>query len=411
VDVERLLISKVAHSGQIEKLMSAGVARDHFLDPEVGDIWEFLVTHVRKYRSAPSMPVVRQKFPQHGFEVVTDSIDYLTEQLFALFKRRHAIESLRALAAAVDDPAQILHIEERFLEESRRLAQAVPGSTVTKYSDMYSRIKDYHEQKKSGTHRGIMMGIPDFDTLTLGVQPHEYVSVVGWQGTGKSTLVQWMLFNAYGQGETPMLISLEMECAALFRKWDTMATNFEYHRLKALELPDADIRKWEEMAERVSKAPNDIIALDDVRGCTVDKVYAEVVKYQPSVVAVDYVSLMETQRSVGSSLWEKVTHITGNLKQVARVLKVPIIAVAQTNIESAEAGAQLQNIAYSRSIGQDSDIVLGLFCDDEMRKNEMMQVRLLKNRDGMTRYSDLKWSMGTMEFRPWNEALDLFNRP
>lgn len=71
-DVERQLLSKAAHGGQVEKLMGDGIEEEHFLDPECGRIWEWLCEHVRKYRTSPSMNVIRDEFPSHDFEIVTD---------------------------------------------------------------------------------------------------------------------------------------------------------------------------------------------------------------------------------------------------------------------------------------------------------------------------------------------------
>lgn len=168
---------------------------------------------------------------------------------------------------------------------------------------------------------------------------------------------------------------------------------------------------WEEAAERVQQVPNDIIAIDDIAHCTVDHVYAKTVKYEPELVTVDYITLMDTSRSAGQSMWEKVTYITQALKQQTRSLKIPMIGIAQTNIDSAEEGAALQNIAYSRSIGQDSDLVIGLHQNQKMREEMQMEARLLKNRDGSVKNTHLLWDMERMRFRPWNEVTDIFNRP
>jgi replicative DNA helicase len=267
---------------------------------------------------------------------------------------------------------------------------------------MDKRILAYETDEWGG--HGIEMGIPEFDYVTTGIQPHEYITISGYSGTGKSTLAQWILFNAYQQGKTPMYISLEMEAGALFRKWDTMLMNFNYNRLRRQTLHEEDVESWKEKAIEIRNNPNDIIVMDDVRGCTVDRVYADLTRYQPDILCIDYISLMDTQRSAGGQMWEKVLHLTKSLKQTARTLKIPIIGVAQTNRSSAQTGAQLDNIAFSQSIVMDSDIVIGLHTDEEMRKNKKMQVRLLKNRDGQTIETDLLWKMETMEFGPWRDA-------
>src|SRR5690606_12916251 len=115
-------------------------------------------------------------------------------------------------------------------------------------------------------------------------------------------------------------------------------------------------------------------------------------------------------KHASGSMWEKITYITGGLKQVARTLRIPIIAIAQTNKESYDSGADLSNIAYSRSIGQDSDLVFGLHQSTEMRENDKMEIRMLKNRDGARCTTEMKWKMSTMEFREWSPS-DSFGQP
>ena len=402
MDIERAYLSKVAHTGQIEASISAGIQESHFGDETLKNIYSYMATHARKYKGPPSMEVLRERFPNHNFEVVTDSLEFLRERFTRHVKLRYVRLSLVEMAQQLEKPEVADNIDGIFLAEARRLAELMPTSKVHKFSDIDERIERY--EKGQDLNRGIKMGIPDFDRLTLGIQPHEFVSIVGWQGTGKSTLTQWILFNAWMQGKTCMCISLEMEAPALFRKWDTMLTNFEYHRLKSHELSPSDVELWRTRAQMVKEKKCDIIVKDDVMSCSVDYVYAEAMRYKPDLLAIDYVSLMDTSRSGGNQMWEKVTYLTQALKQIARTSGIPIIAVAQTNIASADSGAKLDNIAYSRSIGQDSDIVLGLHQDDEMKENQRMSVRMLKNRDGSTAISDLLWDMDHMKFEPFNEG-------
>ncbi len=180
--------------------------------------------------------------------------------------------------------------------------------------------------------------------------------------------------------------------------------HFEYNNLKSHKLREQEIDKWRVVADTVKTKPNDIVILDDVHGCTVDRVYAELHRWKPDILCIDYITLMDINRSAGNQMWEKVTYITQALKQIARTSKIPIIGVAQTNIDSAESGAKLENISYSRSIGQDSDLVLGLYSNDEMKREKRMQVRMLKNRDGMTTNTDLFWNMETMTFGDWKTS-------
>lgn len=411
MDAERSLISKILTTGQIESVVSRGVATDHFAQEDCRDVYDTMIAHLLKYRAVPSTNVIRTAHPEFGFDVVTDPLDYIFDEFVKGLKRRKAIESGRRLMQAIDNPEFVATIDEIFLEEARHLTQLLPSPKVAYYSKMFERIDDYKASVDAGeTPMGITFGVPVFDEATYGIQSHEFVVVAGWQGLGKSTLAQHMLYNAYLEGKTAMIISLEMESSALLRKWDVMSTQIEYKRLKSLALGREDLDKWEKAAAKAAKAKNDIIILDDLgRNCTVEKVYSEIVRYKPDIVCVDYITLLSTPSHAGQAIWEKVTWLTREFKAMCRSLCTPVIGIVQTNIGSVESGATLDTIAYSRSIGQDADIVLGLHQDKDgkMHAQKKMEVRLLKNRDGEKTQVDMFWNPAKMEFREWRPA-DMF---
>lgn len=406
------MIVKLARSRAWQAAAEEGVLEKHFTDRKLGELYDRAQQHSRRYGSPPSFDVVcgwDDSF-RHADDVV-DSLDWTIAQFKRDAKRRYGIEVVRRFAKKIDDadPNELDVLDEILLDEARQLSQLVPSQRVRRFSEMGDRIEEWKRRKAVGKLPGMAMGIPSFDKHTLGIQKHEYVSIVGWQGTGKSTLLQLTEFNQYLDGATPMLISLEMDAETINRRFDIMATHVQHRAMKALELDDPSVAVWEQAAERAAQAKNDIIVIDDVGRCTVDRIYAEAVRWKPDIVGVDYVSLLDAPRSAGNALWERVTYLTRELKTIARSLQIPVIGVAQTNIGSATEGARLDNIAYSRSIGQDSDLVFGLHSDDEMREQKKMEVRMLKNRDGTVCETAMLWDLDTMQFREWRES-DLFQR-
>lgn len=407
MDAERSLLSKAIQSGKFEQLVAKGVDESYFYSDECKEVWRSCIGHLRKFKSPPSFEAVRKANPNFGFEVVTDAFDYVFEEFVKQTKRRAAIDGLRELARAVDDPGRVLDIDSELLELGSSLAKMFPQGHASRYSQAIERIEEYLELAAAGTVKGIPMGLPEIDDVTYGIRNHEFVSVVGWQGVGKSLLSQHICFSAYLAGFTSLIISLEMEAGEIFARFDTMANVFTSRALQRVELGEEDIEKWRENADRASRVSNDIVIVDNVVPCTVEKVHSLCEQYAPDLCVVDYVSLMDGPK--GKQIWEKVTDLTQGLKQVARDPNCPpIISVAQTNIGSADDGAKLQNIAYSRSIGQDSDIVLGLHQDEKMKARHEMEVRMLKNRRGKICDSKMYWNQDKMEFRPWS-ASDMFS--
>lgn len=412
MDAERSVLSKAIQLGKLDHLIGKGIDSTYFYAEDCKEVWSHCINHLRKYKSPPSIDAVRSSYTDFTFELPTDSFDYVYDQFVRQTKRRAAITGLRELAKGVDDQERILRLDEEILQLGSELSQMFPEGSAARFSEMESRIEDYKERAASGAIMGIPFGVAAFDELTQGIQKHEYISIVGWQGTGKSTLAQHICFSAYLSGFTPLVISLEMEHDAMFRKFDTMATNFQYRALKKAELGEGDIKKWEEWATRASNASSDIIVIDNVASCTVERVHSIAEQYNPDLLVVDYVSLMDAPSGHGA-LWEKVTYLTQKLKSIARNPSCPpVIGIAQTNINSADDGAKLENISYSRSIGQDSDIVLGLHQDKDgkMKARHEMELRLLKNRDGETTNTKMYWNPSRGEYREW-QITDMFVNP
>ncbi len=405
-DYERALISRIARTGQVNTLMAEGIREDHFSDDRVRKIWRFMTDHYRQYKIAPAFDTVFEEFPDFNFEVSGESVQYLKDKFKKEVMYRYGADAVIRISEELANPDSDQEVDQMFMEESRRLATILPTAKLHAFKDMDKRIWEYENPVEE---KFIHTGIPAIDNLTFGIQPHEYVTIFGATSVGKSTMSQWLLFNAWMQNKTPMYISLEMEANALFRKWDTMLMQFKYNDLKGHTLREREVQDWKEKAKEVATRPNDIIVMDDVRGCTVDRVFAELTRWQPDILCLDYVNLMNVRSSYGQN-WEKITYLTQELKQISRTLKIPIIGVAQANRSSFQGGATLENIAGSISAVQDADLVFGLHSDEEMREEKKMELRLLKNRDGAVGNVDLWWAAETMTFGAWEETRYWQNR-
>ena len=412
MDIERALVSKIIQVGRLEDAISKGVRADFFQDPEARDMWEYITDHSRQYGLTPTMTAVKADRPKFEPEHVSDSIEWVIDKFIVWVKRRVAQEHVLELAALADDPEAGADLDLHFLEVARKMTTLVPSAQISRFSDMDKRITEYEKQKLEKVPRGLPFGpfFPKLDEWTGGLQAHEMMVVMAFSGIGKSTLLQALAFNWWRSGKTPLFISLEMEAGVLLRKFDAMAGGLDYYALKRLKLEDDAMESWRETAVRITERPCDIPVIDSIRNCTPEHIHAETVRHAPDVVIVDYLSLMRSSRpSRNVSQWQSLTEITQDLKQNARTLKVPILAAAQSNRSGAKVGAEMDNIGYSLSISQDSDIMLGLFQDDDMRAEKKMEIRLSKNRDGRLDRFEAVWDFDTMEFRQQRDA-ETFSR-
>lgn len=417
-DYEKQLVSRTARDQSIDRLLAVGIKDEHFASNPDGkpglpaQVYATMVEHVRVWNAPPSFETVVEANPNFEFDDPKDSLDFIINKFLNGVKRREAVRALKGIALQMDGPgsdAFLENIDGHILSAARDLASVLPKNSSARFSDMPKRIEKYEAIKQWGFIQGIPYPFPDLNAITMGIHPHEFITISGWSGLGKSYLGLLMCFHAYINGFTPLIISLEMGQEAINRRLDIMATNLSHTAMKSIQLSEGNTDHWKMIAEKVAEGrkEKDIIILDDVGKCDVDKVYAETVRYSPDLVMLDYISLMQSHSGFRGAHWEKITEITRNLKGQARGLKIPILGIAQTNRESAKEGARDNNIAYANAILQDSDVVFGLHADDEMKAQKQMELRLLKNREGIVRDWKLYWDVEKGLIRDWSPG-DIF---
>lgn len=411
-DPESALIDKVSLHGGSESLIAQGVDEQHFADEDNAEVFKFLKNHIRKYKTPPSPDIVKEKFPERKWEIVTDPLEFIQERFVVEVKRNFAIDSYNELGHILqgNKNEDIARIDEIFIDSANQLAKVIPASNVARFSEMPIRILNYRQRKEEGVPPGIPFGIPSLDDLTLGIQPHEYVTVAGFTGVGKSTLALVFCINHYLNGYTPMIISLEMGADELFRKLDAIAAGLRQHALKAMNLSGHELKAWEETAEKVDKfqADKDIIVVDP-DFATPEKIYAETSRWSPDIVLIDYVQLL-TAPSYYRNTWEKIGYVSQMMKAMARQLEIPVYGLAQTNTDSADEGARLKNLAGSRDIGKHSDIVLALHQDEEMAVENKLEIRVEKNRGGPKGKVYMLFDHEKAQYREWNKTSDDYRK-
>src|SRR5581483_8055562 len=168
MDPERSLATLVAQHGRVEDVVAAGVEPQHFKDDDARGIFEFCLTHSRKWGKAPSFQAVRESEAgkKFGFEPTTDSLEYVLHRFTGQVKRRVTLEGLQEIATVLDDPGTDHNqLDEMLVEVAWRVTRSVPGARASEFRDMRDRIARWKLRREEGAWQGIPMGIPEFDGL------------------------------------------------------------------------------------------------------------------------------------------------------------------------------------------------------------------------------------------------------
>lgn len=173
-----------------------------------------------------------------------------------------------------------------------------------------------------------------------------------------------------------------------------LGEDFNYGRFKSGTLTKQEEENYFELLEQKAHLEPMIIET----ATDVSNVSAKVEQYNPDIVFIDSVYLMEDEQGAKDD-WLRVTHITRGLKALCKRKKLPICINSQADsTTSKKTGPELENIGFSKAIGHDSDVVLGLLRDEEMIEDKEAKVKVLKQREGVLANIMLNWDFSRMDF-------------
>jgi replicative DNA helicase len=265
----------------------------------------------------------------------------------------------------------------------------------TDFESLSSMVKsafDRIEMIREGLQlTGVPSGFPDIDKNTGGFQPSNLIVLAARPGVGKTSLALNIAHNIGLIGQYSVaLFSLEMSKQEISERMLCSAARVASHRLRSGQtMPNDDYYKLVTVAGELEKAP---IWVDDTAGLNVFELRAKArrlasrVEPKLGLVIIDYLQLMMGDGRADNRQQE-VANISRSLKQLARELNVPVLAVSQLNrdVETrAEKKPQLSDLRESGAIEQDADLVMFIYEPKDENKKGIVALDIAKHRNGPT---------------------------
>lgn len=270
------------------------------------------------------------------------------------------------------------------IQQQRRVAE------FQHIRDVLVRNFEYlDEMEKERGISGVASGFEGIDRLTGGFQKANLIVLAARPGMGKTSLALNIAQNIAVQGQAPVAIfSLEMSARELGERMMCSSARVSSHRVRTGTLSGDDYAKLVQAAGELEKAD---IFIDDTAGLNMFELRAKARRLQTrqplSLVIVDYLQLMSGDTRA-ENRQQEVSNISRAMKQLARELEVPVIAVSQLN-RSPEARAdrepQLADLRESGAIEQDADMVVFIYEDpSDPSSKGIVKLKIAKNRNGPT---------------------------
>lgn len=301
------------------------------------------------------------------FVPTTANVVYYAEIVAKKAVLRRLIEAAGEIAGLAysqsEEVDQLTDLSERLIFNVAR-RRRTQGFTPLKplLSDVFDRIDTlYHER---GVTTGIDTGFNDLNYITSGFQPGDLIIIAARPSMGKTALTLNIGQNAALRSEKSVAVfSLEMSKESLVQRMICSEARVDAHRLRTGFLTEED---WSRLAQAVDRLWNARLFIDDTTDVSALEMRAKCrrlrAEYGLDMVIVDYLQLMRGSNKNGGfdNRNNEITEIARGLKNLARELEVPVIALSQLSraVEKREdKRPMLSDLRDSGSIEAEADVV------------------------------------------------------
>lgn len=266
------------------------------------------------------------------------------------------------------DPLDLLADAQTHLITLHRALETRPGQTAaTAFEATFDRLTQAVQQHGL---TGIPTGLTQLDGITGGWQPGDLIILAGRPGMGKTAaLLHFARTAALDRGHQTAVFSLEMPTLQLMQRMvASEVPGYSNSDLRRGNLPGGfdQVTHLRQQAQRL-KTHGHSLHLDDTPGLSIQQLRAKCARlhaqYPLSLVLVDYIQLMRGDTKGNRE--QEVGSISRGLKELAKELNVPVIALSQLSRDVEKRGGEkrpmLSDLRESGSLEQDADCIIFLW--------------------------------------------------
>jgi replicative DNA helicase len=328
------------------------------------------------------------------------------QQYASIVEQKATLRRLQTVARKIVDECYGTEDMDATLVDAEKSVFAV---TQRRSAKGYIHIKDAlvtayghleYLYSSKGRTTGVTSGFRDLDQMTSGFQPSDMIIVAARPSVGKTAFTLNVARNAAVLGGAKvMFFSLEMGAEQLALRLLASEAAVDGHKLRTGQLQDQD---WQRLGAGLATLSEAGIFIDDTPNCPLPELRSKARRVSQEhgldMIIIDYLQLMSIpqKQSAQANRQQEISEISRSLKQLARELKVPVIALSQLSRsveQRQDKRPMLSDLRESGAIEQDADMVAFLYRDDyydaESEKKNMVEIIVAKHRNGPVGSVDL----------------------
>lgn len=279
----------------------------------------------------------------------------------------------------------------------------------TPLQEVYEATIASLEKRAAGGQVGIPSGFYDWDRMTQGLAPGALIIIAGRPGMGKTSFAVNVAQNVSIREESSVAIfSLEMGEQELVQRVLASEADVPFSNLRSGKMSE---NQWGRVYETTRRTQTSRLFIDDSPNPTLLEIASKTRRLKAEkgldLLMVDYLQLMQAGGKYESRQLE-IAAISRGLKQLAKELEIPVIALSQlsrqTERRANDHRPQLSDLRESGAIEQDADMVCFIYRDEIYNKDDpdnkgLAELIIAKHRAGETGTVDLVFMGETTTFR------------
>lgn len=398
---EHLLISKVIQTSDIDTAIKLGVKSDH-LSGEWGSVWQWLLEQYRAHSAVPSSRSFKNEYADISlFDASAETFSGLVDEVVGAYKQRRLVEAISNTMPLLESGKTDDAIKSLTSGLQKATVETVRMRDVDIVQNWEARLARYEEMRQSpNALRGIPTGFFGLDRITFGLRPQQFIVFAGEPKRGKSLFALIIANAAHVHGVRPLFVSFEMSIEEQEARYDALIAKVPYGRILSGDLTNKEMERIRTALSMRKNMQPFTFSEDTQSLTTVSALAGKVKEYQPDLLVVDGVYLMDDEEGEPKGSPQALTNITRSLKRLAQASDIPVVATTQVlswKLNNKKTRAVTADaIGYTSSFAQDADLILGVERNPDFEDQAIIRVVLA--RTAPTGQVHIKWDWETMDF-------------
>lgn len=396
MDIQHALLSKAILGEDLRELIEARITEEFFPDDKYRRVYRYLLDHWKNYGTAPDESVVSRTFPTYTWTDDPQPLAYFIDQIRLRREDTLYSEALNEIATVIGDdeePERVQKVRQLLQSVLVKARLEVNGSRDTDLSSSYlDVITRLGERRNNPGHlRGLPTGFDGLDYVTGGFQPEQFIVLTGVPKSGKSSVMLYMALNIWRHGRVPLFVGFEMSNNEQEDRLSSMLSGISLTKILNGTTSVKEFLTISSALKDLKNGSSFFFSSDISSATTVSGIQSKIQQYQPDVVFIDGVYLMDSEldpRNAPKGSPAALTDISRSIKRLAQSNRIPIVVTTQSLVSRSRGGLNLASIGYTSAFGQDADLVLGV---ERQEGTNMSKFHVIESRSGPRKEMYIEW--------------------